>query len=191
MRRECRLCGSGGQGIILAGIILAEAAGIYEGKYVAQVQDYGPAARGDSSKTDVVISDSEVYYPKSQQPDLLVALSQQAYNKHKHSLKEGGTLVVDSNNVRLGAGETGHAFPMTDIARDEIGSPQSVNMVALGVVAALGGGAKLESLKKSIKERVPSHTEKQNLAALMAGYNAVKTPTKPKKSKVRPKHKKA
>jgi len=190
VRKECRLCGSGGQGIILAGIILAEAAGICEGKYVAQVQDYGPAARGDSSKTDVVISDSEIYYPKSLQPDLLVALSQQAYNKHKHSLKEGGMLVVDSNNVRLDEGEAGHAFPMTDIARDEIGSPQSVNMVALGVVAALDGAAKLESLKKSVKERVPDHTKKQNLAALMAGYNAVKAPTKSNKSKVRPKQKK-
>ena len=93
--------------------------------------------------------------------------------------------------VGLDEGEAGHAFPMTDIARDEIGSPQSVNMVALGVVAALDGAVKLESLKKSIKERVPDHTKKQNLAALMAGYNTVKTPTKPKKAKVRPKNRKS
>ena len=174
MKRECRLCGSGGQGIILAGIILAEAAGIYEKKHVTQVQDYGPAARGDSSKTDVIISDDEIHFPQCRQLDLLVALSQQAYNKNKASLKEDGILIVDSNNVKLPAGATGHQIPMTKIARDKIGSPLSVNMVALGVVAALDGVAKLESLKKSLKHRVPGKTEKKNLEALKAGYEAAR-----------------
>ncbi len=172
MRKECRLCGSGGQGIILAGVILAEAAGIHEGRHVTQVQDYGPAARGDSSKTDVVISDADIHYPQCGQLDLLVALSQKAYDKNKASLKEGGLLLVDSGNVTLAPGETGRKISMTEIARDKIGSPLSVNMVALGAVAALDGVAKLESLKKSLKARVPEKSMKANLAALEAGFEA-------------------
>ncbi|RJP73885.1 MAG: 2-oxoacid:ferredoxin oxidoreductase subunit gamma [Candidatus Abyssobacteria bacterium SURF_17] len=170
MRTECRLCGSGGQGIILGGIILAEAAAIYEGKFVAQVQDYGPAARGDSSKTDVVISDDPIDYPKCSRLDLLVALSQRAYAENSDSIKEDGVLIVDSDNVHMTKGEAGFRFPMTAIARDQIGSPMSVNMVALGAIAALTHIVKLESLKKSVLERVPAHTRKHNLAALMAGY---------------------
>jgi 2-oxoglutarate ferredoxin oxidoreductase subunit gamma len=172
LKKECRLCGSGGQGIILAGIILAEAAGIYEDKHVTQVQDYGPAARGDSSKTDVVISDDEIHFPKCRELDLLVALSQRAYDKNKSSLKEDGILIVDSTNVKLPTGATGHQIPMTRIARDKIESPMSVNMVALGAIAALDSVAKLESLKKSLKGRVPNKTDKKNLAALKAGYEA-------------------
>jgi 2-oxoglutarate ferredoxin oxidoreductase subunit gamma len=172
LKKECRLCGSGGQGIILAGIILAEAAGIHEDKHVTQVQDYGPAARGDSSKTDIVISDEEIYFPKCQELDLLVALSQRAYDKNRSSLKEDGILIVDSNNVRLPVGTTAHRIPMTEIARDKVESPLSVNMVALGAIAAVDNIAKLESVKKSLKHRVPKKTKEQNLAALKAGYEA-------------------
>ncbi len=174
MRKECRLCGSGGQGIILAGIILAEAAAIYEGKHVSQVQDYGPAARGDSSKTDVVIGDEEIHYPKCSELDLLVALSQRAYDSNKEYLKEDGIAIVDSTNVRLGRGETARKIPMTEIARDRLGSPLCVNMVALGAIAALDGSPKLESIKQSMLGRVPPGTEERNLDALMAGYDAAK-----------------
>lgn len=174
MRAECRFCGSGGQGIILAGIVLAEAAGIYEGRHVAQVQDYGPAARGDSSKADVVMSDFEIDYPKCSRLDILVALSQRAYDENKHSLKEDGILIVDSTNVKLNKGERGHELPMTEIARDQIGNLMSVNMVALGAVAAIGKIVKLESIKRAALARVPPHTRKQNLAALTAGFKAAK-----------------
>lgn len=170
MRKECRLCGFGGQGIILAGIILAEAAAIHEDKFVTQAQDYGPAARGDSSKTDVVISDSPIDFPECRRLDLLVALSQPAFDGNRSYLKEDGILIVDSTNVRLNGGGAVYEFPMTEIAHNRLKSPLSVNMVALGAVAKLGGVAKLESIKKSMLGRVPSHTKEQNLAALMAGY---------------------
>jgi len=170
LRKECRLCGSGGQGIILAGIILAEAAGIHEGRHVTQVQDYGPAARGDSSRTDVVISDDEIQYPKCRELDLLVALSQRAYDKNKALLKEDGILIVDSSNVTLPFGESAYRIPMTEIAKEKIGSPLSVNMVALGAIAALDGVIKLESLERSLKKRVPEKSKDRNLAALAAGF---------------------
>lgn len=170
MRKEYRLCGSGGQGIILAGVILAEAAGIYEGKYVAQVQDYGPAARGDSSKTDIVISDEEIHYPKCFKLDLLVALSQQAYDHNKDYLREDGLLIVDSDNVDSGRTARTHRIAMTEIARERAGSPVSVNMVALGAIAALDGVPGLDSIRKSMFRRVPGATLDRNTAALMAGY---------------------
>jgi 2-oxoglutarate ferredoxin oxidoreductase subunit gamma len=175
VRTECRLCGSGGQGIILAGIILAEAAAIHEGKHVAQVQDYGPAARGDSSKTDIVISNDKIDYPKCSQLDLLVTLSQRAFDENRLYLKKGGILIVDSNNVHLGESENGRRFPMTEIASGRIGNPLSVNMVALGVIAALTSIVKLASVKKAVINRVPPHTIEQNLAALIAGYRIGKT----------------
>ncbi len=180
MRRECRLCGSGGQGIILAGIILAEAAAICEGKYVTQVQDYGPAARGDSSRTDVVISDNTIDYPKCSRLDLLVALSQRAFDENKSFLKEDGILIVDSSNVRLSKGENGLRFPMTEIARDKVGSPLSVNMVALGIIAALTEIVKLPSVKSTMLARVPARTTKLNLAGIMAGYKLAKARAKSK-----------
>ena len=174
MRTECRLCGYGGQGIILAGIIFAEAAGIHEGKCVVQFQDYGPAARGGASKTDVVISDGEIDYPKATRLDLLVALSQRGFDEYNSDLKEDGLLIVDSNNVRRDRDNAARRFPMTEIARDQVGNPLSVNMVALGTIAASTRFVKLESLKKSMLGRVPAHTQEQNLAALMAGYEIAK-----------------
>jgi len=181
MRKECRLCGYGGQGIVLAGLILAEAAGICEGKCVVQSQDYGPAARGGASKTDVVISDSEIDYPKATQLDLLVALSQRGFDEYGGDLKKDGILIVDSNNVRLARGSAGHRFPMTEIARDKIGNPVTVNMVALGTIAGAASIVKLESLKEAMLGRVPAHTHEQNLAALMAGYEIANDKTKTKK----------
>ena len=169
---------------------MAEAAAIHEGKHASQVQDYGPAARGDSSKTDVVISDETILYPKCSQLDLLVALSQRAYDKNKAYLKEGGRLIVDSNNVWPEKRGKTHKIPMTEIARDLVGSSLSVNMVALGAIAALDGLAELESIKKSMLERVPPATAEKNLAALMAGYDAAmnkknkNNPSKRKKSRM-------
>src|SRR5512142_1072470 len=95
-RYEIRLSGTGGQGLIIAGIILAEAAGIYDGKYVCQTQSYGPEARGGASKAEVVISDEEIDYPMAIKPDVLLAMSQKACDSYLFDLKPGGTLIVDS-----------------------------------------------------------------------------------------------
>jgi 2-oxoglutarate ferredoxin oxidoreductase subunit gamma len=106
-RYEIRLSGTGGQGLVLAGIILAEAAGIYGGKHVVQTVSYGPAARGGTSRADVVVSDREIDYPKAIALDLLLAMSQMACDESASDLKPTGVLVVDShlvtevNNVRV------------------------------------------------------------------------------------------
>src|SRR5512139_2762594 len=98
-RYEIRLSGSGGQGLILAGVILAEAAGIHDGKYVCQTQSYGPEARGGASKAEVIISDEEIDYPKAMKPDLLLAMNQRSCDTYLFDLKPNGVLVVDSTFV--------------------------------------------------------------------------------------------
>jgi len=94
-RYEIRLSGSGGQGMVLAGLILSEAAGIYDGKFVTQTKSYGPEARGGASRTEVVISTEEIDYPKVMQPDLVLAMTQEAQDKYCQDLKKDGILIVD------------------------------------------------------------------------------------------------
>src|SRR5512141_2209504 len=99
-RSEIRLAGEGGQGMILAGIILAEAAAIYDGKQATQTQSYGPEARGGASRSEVVISDVEIDHPEVLSADVVVALSQEAYKKFAKSVRPGGLLIVDEDKVQ-------------------------------------------------------------------------------------------
>src|SRR5271157_4991519 len=122
-RTEIRLAGEGGQGMILAGIILAEAAAIYDGKQAVQSQSYGPEARGGASKSEVIISDGPIDYPKVTQCDALLAMTQEACNKYSHDLKEGGILLVDSDLVKTlpkGNFKT-VAFPIINTAKNDVG----------------------------------------------------------------------
>ncbi|MFH0931386.1 MAG: 2-oxoacid:acceptor oxidoreductase family protein, partial [Candidatus Zixiibacteriota bacterium] len=98
-RYDIRLSGSGGQGLIFAGTILAESLGVYEDKNVAQTQSYGPEARGGASRSDLVFSSGEIYYPKAIKLDLLLALTQEACDTYYLNLKDDGILLVDSNLV--------------------------------------------------------------------------------------------
>lgn len=175
---EIRLAGTGGQGQVLASIILAEAAGIYEGYTVAQTQDYGPESRGGASKAEVVItSDREVDYPKVTTPDLLVAMSQDAYNKYCGDVKPGGVVIVDTAWVRdtsVPSPATVYRLPITDIAREKVGKALAANVVALGAVTAFLNLISLESMEKAVLGRVPKGTEEMNRQALRAGYEAAK-----------------
>jgi 2-oxoglutarate ferredoxin oxidoreductase subunit gamma len=170
-RYEIRLAGSGGQGLILAGIILAEAAGIYDGKFVCQTQSYGPEARGGASKAEVVISDGEIDYPKAIQPDVLLALNQKSLEAFSSDLKPGGLLLVDADLVKEVPVSRVVALPFTRIAR-ELGRAMAANIVALGALAQLTGAVSLESLMAAVLARVPRGTEELNRRALAAGIAA-------------------
>ncbi len=141
-RYEVRLSGSGGQGIIVAGIILAEAAGIYEGKQVCQTQAYGPEARGGASKAEVVISDGEIDYPKAIKPDMVLAMNQKACDSYCYDLKPGGLIIVDGTLVKDLPTPRAIALPFTHIARQELGKEMVANIVALGALGKdfRGGG---------------------------------------------------
>jgi 2-oxoglutarate ferredoxin oxidoreductase subunit gamma len=172
-RYEIRLAGSGGQGLILAGIILAEAAGVYDGKFVCQTQSYGPEARGGASKAEVVISDDEIDYPKAIQPDVLLAMNQKSLDTYIGDLKPGGALLVDADLVKEVPLSQVVALPFTRIAREDLGKTMVANIVALGALAQFTGAVSLKSLEVAVLARVPKGTEDLNRRALAAGIAAV------------------
>lgn len=159
--------------MILAGIILAEAAGVYGGKFVCQTQSYGPEARGGASKAEVVIGDEEIDYPKAIQPDVLLAMNQKSLDAYISDLKPGGSLLVDADLVQEVPLSQVLAVPFTRIAR-ELGKTMAANIVALGALAQLTGVVSLESLTAAVLARVPKGTEDLNKKALEAGVRAVK-----------------
>lgn len=168
-RYEIRFSGSGGQGLITAAVIFAEAAGVYGGKYVCQTQSYGPEARGGKSKAEVVISSSPIDYPKALELDLLLAMNQAACDAYFYDLKQNGILVVDSGLVEQHPTSRIIAIPFTEIAKDEIGRGLVANMVALGAVGLLSGQVDLTNLEKALLGRVPKGTEDMNSKALQRG----------------------
>lgn len=168
-RFEVRFSGSGGQGLITAAVVFAEAAGVYNGKYVCQTQSYGPEARGGKSKAEVVISNKPIDYPKAMKLDLLLAMNQAACDAYFFDLQPDGLLVVDSTLVEQHPTSRIIPIPFTDIARDEIGREVVANMVALGAVGVLSGSVTKENLEKALLARVPKGTEEMNLKALHRG----------------------
>lgn len=170
-RYEIRLSGSGGQGLILAGKILAEAAAIYDGKNAVQTQSYGPEARGGASKAEVVISDGEIHYPKAVELDLLLSLTQESCNKYVSDLKDDGILIIDSEAVaKVPKGDyTIYRAPIGDIAISEVGKAVVTNIVALGILTKIAGVASEESVRKAILSRVPKGTEEINMKAFDTG----------------------
>jgi 2-oxoglutarate ferredoxin oxidoreductase subunit gamma len=173
-RYEIRLSGSGGQGLIIAGIILAEAAGIYDGKFVCQTQSYGPEARGGASKAEVVISDEEIDYPKAIKPDLLLAMNQKSCDVYFFDLKPTGLLIVDSTYVKQLPTTRAVEIPFTQIAREKLRNDMVANAIALGALATLSGVVSLKSLEAAVLARVPSGTEELNRRAVEAGIEAAK-----------------
>jgi len=169
-RFEVRLSGSGGQGMILASVIMAEAIGKDYAKKVVQTQSYGPEARGGASKSDVVISNNEIYYPKAMKLDLLLAMTQESTDKYFPDLKEGGILVVDSGLVREVPTDKYYGLPCTKIAREEAGHIMVANVVALGAIAALTDFLTRENLIEAVLNRAPRGTEDKNRKAVELGY---------------------
>jgi 2-oxoglutarate ferredoxin oxidoreductase subunit gamma len=178
MKTEIRLAGTGGQGVILASVILAEAAGVHEGRYVVQTQSYGPEARGGASRADVIISDEPILYPKSRRLDVLVCLSQPAAEKYFDDLKVRGIAIIDGFYVRECPREGAYCLPMAETARNELGRELFTNIVMLGVLARITGVVKLDSLEKSVANRVPVKALDQNRKALALGWELGATRTK-------------
>lgn len=171
MKTEIRLTGSGGQGLILAGIILAEAA-ITEGLNAIQTQSYGPEARGGASKSEVIISNHEIDFPKVDKPDLILALTQTAADTYLKTVKAEGTAIIDAS-VMVPDGI--HAarilrVPILDTAKNVVGKSIVSNIVALGFIAEYTGVVTRESVEKAVLSRVPKGTEELNRSALNAGY---------------------
>jgi 2-oxoglutarate ferredoxin oxidoreductase subunit gamma len=169
-RYEIRLSGSGGQGLVTAGIILAEAVGVYGGKFVCQSQSYGPEARGGASKSEVIVSDEEIDYPKAIKPDVLLAMNQSACDTYFFDRKAGGKLIVDTGLVRQLPTTSAIGIPFTHIARTEVGNATVANIVALGALAVITRVVSPRHLEAAVLARVPTGTEEMNKKALAEGF---------------------
>jgi 2-oxoglutarate ferredoxin oxidoreductase subunit gamma len=168
-RYEVRLAGTGGQGAILAGILLAEAA-IRDGKNVVQTQSYGPEARGGASRSEVVISEGEIHHPKVLQPDITVCMSQEACDRYGSQMRPGGLLILDSDHVTRAPTTRAVRVPMTSVAQTVTGREIVANVVGLGVLVGLTGIVSSEALETAVRNRAPHGTEAINLRALAAGF---------------------
>jgi len=169
MRTEFRLSGSGGQGLLLAGIVLAEAA-ILDDKNAVQTQSYGPEARGGASKAEVVISEEDIDYPKAQDPDYLLALTSEAFKTYGTVMKKG-TIIADAHIAdTIETKAKIIKVPILETAAKDLGKSVVANAVALGVLAGISDIVPLEKLEKAIVNRVPKGTEDLNLRAVRKGY---------------------
>lgn len=171
-RKEVRISGFGGQGIILAGYILGKAAAIYDGMEATFTQSYGPESRGGACSAQLVLADEPIHYPHLVRPQVLVAMSQQACDKYLPSLAEDGVLIVDEDLVELPAKVPStvrvHQVPATRLA-EEMGFVMCANIVMLGFLVGVTGLVSLEALRKAVETSVPKGTAEVNLRALERG----------------------
>jgi 2-oxoglutarate ferredoxin oxidoreductase subunit gamma len=163
--------GSGGQGVITAAIILAESAVLFEDLIAVQSQSYGAAARGGATRSDVVISDTTIHYPKVIQPNVLVCLTQEAYNSFSSIIRPGGLLVTDTRFVKTErkVDARQRELPMYQTVVEKIGKPIVFNICMLGAVISLTGIVKPESIMKVLQTRIPKDFIQMNQKALNLG----------------------
>ncbi len=173
MRKEIRIAGFGGQGVILSGLILSVAAGVHEGLEVAQTQSYGPESRGGACRAEVVISDREIDYIKPMDPDAFVAMSQVALDRYIGEIDPRRAAVLFDSSL-VGEAPEGvtrlYSIPVTEIAETRLGRRVVANMVMLGALSAITGIVGYEALVKAVSETVPPRTVEVNLAALKEGF---------------------
>jgi len=173
-RIEVRISGLGGQGVVLAGEILGRAA-FYEGKHVVQTQSYGAEARGSAAKSEVIISDSKIGFPKVRKCDILVAMSQNALEKHLEDLKEKGVLIVDKDKVEHIPETKAKVFkiPATKTAAKLLKSRFYANVVMLGALTKITGIVKEDAVEKAITDSVPESLREANISGFREGLKLV------------------
>ena len=175
-RDEIRLSGSGGQGMITAGIILGAAAAVYEGRNAVTTKSYGPEARGGAARSEVIISDEEIYYPKVLKPNIMVALTQESIDQYTNDLIEGAIVIYDSYMVKNVPDKPFkyYSMPIIKASTEEVGKTIVANILSLGVLNEICKLVKDESLTKAVLERVPKGTEELNKKALEVGKKIAK-----------------
>ncbi|HEX5643309.1 MAG TPA: 2-oxoacid:acceptor oxidoreductase family protein [Thermoleophilia bacterium] len=163
-RVEIRCSGSGGQGILLAAAIIAEAAAAL-GKRVVQTQSYGPEARGGASKAEVIVSDEPIDYPEVRRPDVSLVLSQAAYEKYAVDTRPGGLLIYDSGLVEVDPDDLSLVrcgLPFTQVATDELGKTVVTNIIAVGALARISEVLPAVAVRNAVLNRVPAKFKELN-----------------------------
>jgi 2-oxoglutarate ferredoxin oxidoreductase subunit gamma len=170
MRREIRISGFGGQGVVLAGYLLGKSLSLYENLETVMTQSYGPEARGGASSANVVVADRTIAYPFVQKADIFVALSQEAYSRYRPEAGPEAQVLIDSGLVVPEESDTVHPFPATELA-EELGRRIVANVLMLGFLSAQTGVVKVESLEQAIRTTVKEKVVPLNLKALQRGYS--------------------
>jgi 2-oxoglutarate ferredoxin oxidoreductase subunit gamma len=172
MRTDFRVVGSGGQGVIMSAVVLANAYGLYENFEIAQTQSYGPEARGGACKAELIISDEKIDYMKVDNTNIFIAYNGVGFNKYKNELPSDAVLFVDSTFITdedLKGFDTVHKIEATKMAEDNF-KPFVANVIMMGFMAAKLNNIKVESLKKAIGDLMPEKMHELNFKALDAGY---------------------
>jgi 2-oxoglutarate ferredoxin oxidoreductase subunit gamma len=169
---EIRIAGFGGQGVILSAVVLGKAASIYENGFATMTQNFGPEARGGACSAQLVVSDEPVLYPYTTHPDIMVIMSQEAYNRFANELKPGGTLIIEEDLVRvsnLNRDKKVFAVPATRFA-EELGKRMVLNSVMVGFFTAVTQLIEAEAVRKAVADSVPPSFRELNLKAFEKGY---------------------
>lgn len=171
-RKEIRIAGFGGQGVILSGNIVGKAASIYDNGFATLTQSYGPESRGGSCRAEIVISDAPIDYPYMVSPEVQIILSQEAYTEYGRKAPRGTLLIVDSDLVTIDSSRNPGplSIPANRMAQ-EMGHPVVANIIMLGFLAAISDIVSSEALKKAILDSIPEGTEDFNTEAFELGYN--------------------
>ena len=172
MMTEIRISGYGGQGVIRCGYIIGKAASLFDNKYATMTQSFGPEARGSACSSQVLVSEDKILYPYVTTPDILVAMSQEAYTKFLPNLDESGILIIDDDLVTPQEAKGNiktYAIPSTRFA-EEMGAKIVANIVMLGFFTAITGVITPEAVKKAVSSSVPSRLVDLNLKAFDKGY---------------------
>lgn len=178
MKKEIRICGFGGQGVILSGYIIGKAASVFMDYNAVQSQSYGPEARGGAARSEVIVSDEKIGYPRPMGVDLLVAMSQESFDTYRDDLNKDTKIVIDPDLVpRHDIGRSVYKVQAQKIA-EELGNKIVTNIVMVGASTAIFGLLDEEAVKKSVTESVPKKfiklNEKAYIKGLEAGKNALK-----------------
>jgi len=174
-KKEIRICGLGGQGVIMAGMIIGKAASIYEDRWATLVQSFGPEARGSECSAQVMVSDEAIAFPYIKNSDIFMALSQGAYDKFIGELKDNSILVYENELIslddRVPSGVKSFGIPGTRIAENELGRRIVFNMVMVGFFTAVTESVSVVAMRKAVENSVPPGTEEFNLKAFNTGYD--------------------
>ncbi|RKY84361.1 pyruvate ferredoxin oxidoreductase [candidate division KSB1 bacterium] len=175
-KTELRITGFGGQGVILSAYIIGKAASIFDNKYATMTQSFGPEARGSACSAQLIISEEKILYPYIIKPNIMIAMSQEGYEKYEATMKGEGILIYESNLVKPGKNRTKikkYCIPSTKIAED-LGRRIIQNIVMLGFFTAVTGLIDYNAMKEAVKTSVPRGTEELNLKAFESGYEYFK-----------------
>lgn len=182
MLKQITITGFGGQGVVLAGRILGQAAALGDKRESTFAQSYGPESRGGACSAQVTISDGPIFFPYIESPDILVCMSQSGYDKHCSTLKQNGVLIIEQDLVKPSGEIDCFAVPCTRLA-EELGNQMMANIIMLGFLTGITGAVSLEAARETVSISVPRGTEEKNLKAFEKGWDFARATLKGRREK--------